>query len=75
MSESRAQALLEPARRFWQFLQEARIELRKVHWPSWQETQATTRVVVVVVVIVAIYLGAVDWALSRFVQLLFGADA
>jgi preprotein translocase subunit SecE len=53
-------------------MQEAWFELKKVHWPSRAETQATTRVVVLVVVVVAVFLGAVDWVLSNFVQRLLG---
>jgi preprotein translocase subunit SecE len=72
--EGRVQALTEPGRRFWRFLQESWVELKKVHWPSRAETQATTRVVVIVVFVVAAYLGAVDWALSKFVQLLLSGS-
>jgi preprotein translocase subunit SecE len=70
--EESVRAITEPVRRFWDFLQDVRVELSKVHWPSRKETQATTRVVVIVVFAVAAYLGAVDWVLSRFVQLLLG---
>jgi len=70
--EERVRALTEPARRFWEFLLDVRVELKKVHWPTRKETQATTIVVVIVVFVVAAYLGAVDWVLSRFVQLLLG---
>jgi preprotein translocase subunit SecE len=70
--EESVRAITEPVRRFWDFLQDVRVELSKVHWPSRKETQTTTRVVVIVVFVVAAYLGAVDWVLSRFVQLLLG---
>lgn len=64
--------MTESIQRLWHFVQEAWVELKKVHWPSRKETQATTRVVVIVVVIVAAYLGTVDWVLSSFVQRLLG---
>jgi preprotein translocase subunit SecE len=70
--DGRARALTEPIRRFWGFLQESWTELRKVHWPSRREAQATTSVVVIVVVLAAGYLGAVDWVLSIFVNRLLG---
>jgi preprotein translocase subunit SecE len=70
--EGRTGALLESPRRLWSFLQESWVELKKVHWPSRKETEATTRVVVLVVIVVALYLGAVDWVLSTFVQRLLG---
>jgi preprotein translocase subunit SecE len=50
------------------FLQEVWAELKKVHWPSRKETYAATAVVLIVVSIVALYLGAVDLALSTVLQ-------
>jgi len=70
--EESVRAVTEPAKRFKDFLLDVRVELKKVHWPSRKETQATTRVVVIVVFVVAAYLGVVDWVLSRFVQMLLG---
>ena len=50
------------------FGRESRIELRKVIWPTRQETLQTTLVVLVVVLIVAIFLWLLDmvlrWAVS-----------
>lgn len=51
----------------WTFAREARMELRKVVWPTRQETIRTTLIVVAVVVIVALFL----WGLDAF--LLWGA--
>jgi preprotein translocase subunit SecE len=51
-----------------QFFKEVWIELKKVHWPSWKETQAATIVVVVVVLAFAAYLGLIDFGLSHVVQ-------
>jgi preprotein translocase subunit SecE len=51
------------------FLQEARVEFRKVQWPSRQEVRAATLVVISLVVLVALYLFAVDWILSWFFQM------
>jgi len=70
--EGGTRSLTEPVRRLVAFTQEAWFELKKVHWPSRAETQATTRVVVLVVLVVAAFLGAVDWVLSNFVQRLLG---
>jgi preprotein translocase subunit SecE len=50
------------------FLQEVWAELKKVHWPSRKETYAATAVVLIVVGIVALFLGAVDLALSTVIQ-------
>jgi preprotein translocase subunit SecE len=52
------------------FLQEVWAELKKVHWPGRKETYAATLVVLVIVSIVALFLGTVDFALFRAVQLI-----
>ena len=41
--------------RFVHFLKETRIELRKVVWPTRQETLKTTGIIMIAVVIVAIF--------------------
>ncbi len=50
------------------FAREARVELRKVIWPTRQETLQTTLVVLVMVVVVAIFLWLLDmlllWAVN-----------
>jgi preprotein translocase subunit SecE len=51
------------------FLQEVWAELKKVHWPSRNETYAATAVVLVIVGITSLYLGAVDFVLSQIMQL------
>ena len=51
------------------FLQEVWAELKKVHWPGRKETYAATLVVLVIVGIVALFLGTVDFALFKAVQL------
>lgn len=48
----------------WELTKEARVELRKVVWPSTQETTQTTLIVVVVVIFVALILWALDSGLS-----------
>jgi len=44
---------------------EARAELRRVVWPTRQETLQTTFGVVVMVIVVALFLGVLDWLLNR----------
>ena len=56
--------------RFSSFLIETKIELRKVVWPTRDETIKTTGRIMVAVVIVAIFLWMVDALLSWLVQLL-----
>jgi preprotein translocase subunit SecE len=49
------------------FFQEVSVELKKVSWPSRQQTVAATVVVIVVSFIVAFFLGIVDVVLARVV--------
>jgi preprotein translocase subunit SecE len=46
--------------RFVHFLKETRIELRKVVWPTREETIKTTGIIMIAVVIVAIFLWIID---------------
>ena len=46
--------------RFLHFLRETRIELRKVVWPTREETSKTTGIILIAVVIVAIFLWIID---------------
>ena len=57
---------------FWVLLKEARVEIRKVVWPTRQETTQTTAIVVVVVLIMALLLWGLDsflgWLVSFIVS-------
>ena len=52
----------------WTFIKAARVELRKVVWPTRQETTQTTLVVMAMVVVTALVLWGLDtlffWAVS-----------
>jgi preprotein translocase subunit SecE len=48
----------------WNLAKEARVEVRKVVWPTTQETTQTTLIVVGVVIVVALILWALDSSLS-----------
>jgi preprotein translocase subunit SecE len=52
------------------FTKETKIELRKVVWPTRDETVKTTGMIMIAVVIVAIFLWIVDALFSWMVQLL-----
>ena len=54
------------------FGRESRAEVRKVVWPTRQETIQTTLMVVVAVIILGIFLWLVDMLLLEAVQLLTG---
>ena len=51
---------------------EARVEIRKVVWPTRQETTQTTIVVLIVIFIVALILWLLDWALNGVVSSIIG---
>lgn len=56
---------------FWTLTKEARIEIRKVVWPTRQETTQTTLIVVAVVLVMALILWGLDtllgWIISQFI--------
>jgi preprotein translocase subunit SecE len=54
-----------------QFLREVRAEMEKVSWPGRQEVQAATIVVIALVVLLAVFIGAVDFVVSRVLGLFF----
>lgn len=59
-------------RSFFTLLKEARVEIRKVVWPTRQETTQTTLIVVVVVLVMALLLWGLDsllgWLVSTVVR-------
>jgi preprotein translocase subunit SecE len=54
------------------FLQEVREELRKVSWPTREETIRLTAVVIGVSAVVGIYLAALDFVLQKMVKMAIG---
>ena len=54
------------------FLREVQVEVRKVVWPTRQETLQTTLIVIAMVLAVAIFLWLFDMILRSLVQLLTG---
>jgi len=65
-------AFTAKGRQIREFLAESRFELRKVVWPSNQETLRGTGVILAVVVIISLLLALVDWIISSAVQGLLG---
>ncbi len=59
-------------RQFLGYARESQIELRKVVWPTRQETLQTTLIVFVVVVIVGLMLWVFDMILSWLIRMLVG---
>jgi preprotein translocase subunit SecE len=54
----------QPIVRSRTFLEECWAELRKVHWPTREETRAATIAVIIGVIVVGAYLGLIDAVLS-----------
>lgn len=54
------------------FLTQAQVELKKVTWPSPKQTLASTAVVLVVVFIVSMFLGLVDFSLTKLIKVILG---
>ena len=57
---------------FFTLLKEARTEIRKVVWPTRQETTQTTLIVVVVVLVMALLLWGLDSLLGWLVSMIVG---
>ncbi|UYZ85036.1 preprotein translocase subunit SecE [Entomomonas sp. E2T0] len=57
---------------FFGLLKSARAEIRKVVWPTRQETKQTTLIVVVVVIITALILWGLDTLFGWLVSLIVG---
>ncbi|WP_029893953.1 preprotein translocase subunit SecE [Desulfohalovibrio reitneri] len=55
-------------RQFRDFLEKAKIELKKVTWPARKETVATSVAVLVLTFVMALFLGLADVVLSKIVQ-------
>jgi len=54
------------------FGREARMEVRKVVWPTRQETVQTTFMVIVAVILIGIFLWLVDMVLAQAIQMITG---
>lgn len=57
---------------FFSLAKEARVEIRKVVWPTRQETTQTTLIVVAVVLVMSLLLWGVDSLLGWLVSLIVG---
>ena len=57
---------------FWALTKDSRTEIRKVVWPTRQETVQTTMIVVAFVIVVALILWGLDSILGWLVSLVIG---
>jgi preprotein translocase subunit SecE len=69
-SRRRRQPLkVEDVRQWWR---ETRGELRKVTWPTTEQTRNLTLVVIAVCVVMGTFLGVIDFVLGLLVRLVIG---
>jgi len=66
--EAQATGLVGKAKELMQFFEESKVEIKKVVWPTRKETVTTCVAVLIVSVVIALYLGVVDFALSKIVE-------
>jgi len=59
----------------WQFIQGSRVELRKVIWPTNQETMQTTLTVLVFTLIMGIFFWLLDMGLGAIARQVTGSGA
>ena len=59
------------AERMGGLLVETETEMRKVSWPTWEDTKQSTTIVLVFVVAVAVYLTTIEVALRRVFDFVF----
>ena len=58
---------------FWSFVQSARVELRKVVWPTRQETNRMMMVVILAVLAFSLIMAAFDFIIQFAVKWLLGS--
>ena len=56
----------------WKFIQGSRVELRKVIWPTREETIQTTIAVLIFATIMGLFFFGLDWALLKLTGMLTG---
>ena len=59
--------------RFRRFIRETRSELKKVTWPTREQTTRLTTIVIAVSVAVGAMIGGIDFVFQEFFSLLLGA--
>lgn len=62
-------------KKMFQFLKEAKAELKKVSWPSWDDVTRSTTVVFISVIIFTIFIYLTDKAISMLIEGLLSGGA
>jgi preprotein translocase subunit SecE len=63
-------SLMGKIQQFREFFEQSKVEIKKVTWPTRKETISTGIAVLVLTLVMAVYLGVVDVALSKLVELI-----
>jgi len=63
------------ATNFKNYVDDLRMEMRRVTWPAWKQVRATTAVVIAATFAFAAYFFVVDNIVSRLIQKLFDTFA
>ena len=66
--DEQSQGLRGKLEQLQDYFEKSKGELRKVTWPTRQETLATCGAVLVLVVVMSLFLGVVDMGLARLVK-------
>ena len=53
------------------YVEELKLEMRRVTWPNWEQVKATTAVVIAAVFVFAAYFALVDFLIGRGITQLF----
>jgi len=64
-----------PGRELWDYVQASRVELRKMVWPTRQETWRTTLVVFLFVMALGVFFWVIDWVLAKGMRFVTGQGA
>lgn len=68
--ETKENSFAKFSRMVVQFLRDAKMELKKVKWPTRKELLATTVMVLILVIIVGLFLGLVDHILMKIIKII-----
>ena len=58
-------------KKFFRYLKECRLEMKKVAWPNRATILSSTKLVLITTIIFAVLLGLVDLLLMRLIYLIF----
>ncbi|MBI1870056.1 MAG: preprotein translocase subunit SecE [Chlamydiae bacterium] len=58
-----------PAKKLVLFFTDAKQELKKVNWPTFQELKDSTIVVIIAVLLLGAFIGVIDFLLSKLIEM------